>query len=39
MIKPRRIRWAGNVGRMEEMRNAFEISSGKEEEIASEMWV
>ena len=29
MIKARRLRWAGNVDRMEEGRNAFKILTGK----------
>jgi hypothetical protein len=31
VIKSGRIRWAGHVGRMEEMRNAYKISVGKPE--------
>ena len=29
MIKSRRLRWAGHVGRMEEGRSAFKILTGK----------
>ena len=29
MIKPRRLRWAGHVGRMEEGKSAFKILPGK----------
>ena len=29
MIKSRRLRWAGNVARMEESRSAFKILTGK----------
>ena len=29
MIKPRRLRWAGHVARMEKGRNAFNILTGK----------
>ena len=29
MIKSRRLRWAGNVARMEEGKNAFKILTGK----------
>ena len=28
VIKPRRLRWAGHVARMEERRNAFKILTG-----------
>jgi hypothetical protein len=31
MIKPRRMRWAGHVARMEEKRNAYRILVGKPE--------
>jgi hypothetical protein len=31
MIKPRRMRWAGNVARMGENRNAYRILMGKPE--------
>jgi hypothetical protein len=31
MIKPRRMRWAGNVARMEENRNAYRILVGNPE--------
>jgi hypothetical protein len=31
IIKPRRMRWAGHVARMEEKRNAYNILAGKPE--------
>ena len=35
MIKPRKLRWTGHVARLEEVRSAFEILTGKPKEKRS----